>query len=631
MRMRTFSSFVAIIALAVILVGLNLFVQGRFPNAQIDVTQGRVYTLSDGTKRVLEGLKDPITLRLFYSRKLGSVLPSYGALEDRVQQMLEQYARLSNGKLKLEVYDPEPYSDTEDRAVAYGLQGVPLDQGGEQVYFGLAGSNQVDTERTIGFFKAEREAFLEYDLTKLVYELSDPKRPVVGLLTTLPMQGDPRAAMMGQKPTPWVALSQLQQDFTVKTVATDAQVIDPDIQVLLVVQPRNLPETAQYAIDQFMMRGGHLMVMVDPQSEMAASQPGPGGQPSMDNASSLPKLFDAWGITFDPKNIVANLTGAWRVRSSQASDRVQAVEYIAWYTIRDGLSHDDPATADLSQVSVASAGAIGKKPGADITLTPLLTAQGETGLVPVEKVAVAPNPAQILGDFKPDHEPRVIAARVSGVLHSAFTGPPDLPEGTQRAQNLPAYKAQTDGPANMVVVGDTDIMADRFWVRVADFFGEQTAIPFADNGAFVGNLVGTLAGGDVLLGLRGRGTTVRPFTMVDDIRQQSDAAYRQTEQALSKHLEEVQKQLTELQAKGSGASQSAVLTPAQEQAIEQARTDILDTRQKLRAVQLDLRRDISALETRLRLFDIVLVPAVLAILAIVIGLVNRARRARARA
>jgi ABC-type uncharacterized transport system involved in gliding motility auxiliary subunit len=182
----------------------------------------------------------------------------------------------------------------------------------------------------------------------------------------------------------------------------------------------------------------------------------------------------------------------------------------------------------------------------------------------------------------------------------------------------------------MVVAADTDIMGDRFWVRVADFFGQQTEVPFADNGAFVGNLVGTLAGGDVLLGLRGRGVTVRPFTLVDEIRQQSDARYRQTAEALTQHLTDVQKQLTALRGTGEGASQ-AVLTPAQQTAIDQARTDILDTRQKLRAVQLNLRQDISALETKLRLFDIVMVPAMLAALAIVIGLVNRSRRARARA
>src|ERR1700712_5617756 len=177
MRNRLFGSIVGVIGVAILLIGINLFVGGRLAGVQADFTQGHIYSISQGTRTVLSDLKDPVTLRLFYSRKLGSVIPSYGALADRVRQMLDQYATLSNGKLKVVYEDPQPYSDVEDRALAYGLQGVPLDQGGEQIYFGLVGTNQLDTERTIAFFKPEREPFLEYDLTKLVYELSDPKRP----------------------------------------------------------------------------------------------------------------------------------------------------------------------------------------------------------------------------------------------------------------------------------------------------------------------------------------------------------------------------------------------------------------------------------------------------------------------
>jgi ABC-type uncharacterized transport system involved in gliding motility auxiliary subunit len=525
MRNRLFGSVIGVIGAAVLLIGINLFVSGRLGNDQLDLTQGHIYTISKGTRTVLENLKDPITLRLFYSRKLGSVIPSYGALADRVKQMLDQYASLSHGKLKVIYEDPQPYSDTEDRALAYGLQGVPLDQGGEQIYFGLVGTNQIDTEKTIAFFKPEREPFLEYDLTKLVYELSDPKLPVVGLMTSLPMQGDPRAMMMGQKATPWVSLTELQQSFTVKTIPLETQKIDPDVQVLLVAQAQHLSDTAQYAIDQFVMRGGRLMVMVDPHSEMQASTPGPGGQPPTETSSDLKKLFDAWGIEFDPKQVVGDLQGAWRVRSSNPQDRVQAVQYVAWFADRDGLSHDDPATVDLQQVTVASGGAISKKDGADITFTPLLTTSDQSEVFPVEKVEGNPDPAKLLASFKPDGKRRVIAARVRGVLKSAFTGPPELPKDVKPDADVPAYKAATDGPANLVVIGDSDILGDRFWVRTGDFFGQDTAVPFSDNGAFVSNLVGTLAGGDVLLGLRSRGVAVRPFDMVDRIR--SDAARRQ--------------------------------------------------------------------------------------------------------
>jgi ABC-type uncharacterized transport system involved in gliding motility auxiliary subunit len=630
MRNRLFGSVIGVIGAAVLLIGINLFVSGRLGNDQLDLTQGHIYTISKGTRTVLENLKDPITLRLFYSRKLGSVIPSYGALADRVKQMLDQYASLSHGKLKVIYEDPQPYSDTEDRALAYGLQGVPLDQGGEQIYFGLVGTNQIDTEKTIAFFKPEREPFLEYDLTKLVYELSDPKLPVVGLMTSLPMQGDPRAMMMGQKATPWVSLTELQQSFTIKTVPLETQKIDPDVQVLLVAQAQHLSDTAQYAIDQFVMRGGRLMVMVDPHSEMQASTPGPGGQPPTETSSDLKKLFDAWGIEFDPKQVVGDLQGAWRVRSSNPQDRVQAVQYVAWFADRDGLSHDDPATVDLQQVTVASGGAIAKKDGADITFTPLLTTSDQSEVFPVEKVEGNPDPAKLLASFKPDGKRRVIAARVRGVLKSAFTGPPELPKDVKPDADVPAYKAATDGPANLVVIGDSDILGDRFWVRTGDFFGQDTAVPFSDNGAFVSNLVGTLAGGDVLLGLRSRGVAVRPFDMVDRIRSDAEARFRQTEETLQTHLNDVQKQLTDLRG-ASGPNAQAVMTPAQQTAIEQARQDILTTRQKLRSVQFDLQSDITSLQNELRAFDIVLVPAVLAIVAIVLGILRGRRRARARA
>jgi ABC-type uncharacterized transport system involved in gliding motility auxiliary subunit len=244
-----------------------------------------------------------------------------------------------------------------------------------------------------------------------------------------------------------------------------------------------------------------------------------------------------------------------------------------------------------------------------------------------------PEPAKLLASFKPEGGPRVIAARVHGVLKSAFTGPPELPAGQKRPDNFPAYKAQTDGPANMVVVADSDILADRFWVRVSDFFGQSTATPFADNGPFVANLIGTLAGGDALIGLRARGDTNRPFKRVEAIQNEAEAKYRQTEQGLRAHLEEVQKQLRGLRTGGGeteGRATEAVITPEQRQSIDAARKDIVDTRKKLRDVQLELNREISSLQTWLMVVNIVLVPAVLAILAIVLALFQRARRARAR-
>jgi ABC-type uncharacterized transport system involved in gliding motility auxiliary subunit len=631
---RLWSSVLGVVAVAAILVGINILAETRLANTQIDLTQQHLYTLSDGTRKIIAGLKEPLTLRLYYSRALGSRIPLYGAYADRVREMLTQYASMSNGKLKLEFYNPEPYSDTEDRAMAYGLQGVPVDQSGEQVYFGLAASNLLDDERTIAFFQPERERFLEYDLTRLIYELSNPTRPVVGVMSSLPVDCDPRAMMMQRAPggpgSPYVSMLQLRQTFAVKTVPLDVQVIDPDIKVLLVAQAQHLTDNTLYAIDQFVMRGGRLMVMVDPDNE-AQNVPDPqSGEPPGDTSSDLHKLFDAWGIEYDPKTVVADLTGAWRVRGNQ-SDQVQASDYVAWFNIRDGISHDDPATADLTQVTVASAGSIAKKPGAAIDFTPLLTTDDQSGLLPVATVKNMPDPAKILANFKPDGVHRVIAARVRGVLKSAFTGPPDPPKGAKRPDNFPAYKAQTDGAANMVVVADSDILTDRFWVNSQDFFGQQDATPFSDNGPFVANIIGTLSGSDALIGLRSRGSSMRPFDLVDRMQQQAEARFRQTQQQLQAHLDDTQKQLTALRTGQGDSGATAVISEQQRAAIDNLRHDAVETRVKLRNVQFDLRRDISTLENNLRLFNIVLVPALLTLLAIVLGIVRSRRRARARA
>ena len=289
--------------------------------------------------------------------------------------------------------------------------------------------------------------------------------------------------------------------------------IDPDIQVLLVAEAQNLSDATLYAIDQFVMRGGRLMVMVDPWSEAMAATPSPTGMPPTDTSSEPEEAVRRLG------HRVRSDQGGRRsdrrlARARQRRRRVQAVNYVAWFNIRDGINHDDPATADLQQVTVASAGSIGKAPDASIEFTPLLTSSQRSGEIPVDQVKM-PDPAKILADFKPAGGPRVIAARIHGVLKSAFTGPPELAKDQKRPENFPDYKAQTDGPANLVVVADSDILADRFWVRVPDFFGQQTAMPFSDNGPFVANLIGTLAGGDALIGLRSRGDTNHPFILVE--------------------------------------------------------------------------------------------------------------------
>ena len=655
---KAWSSFVAVIGAGCIAVGAVTFADARLAGRQIDMTAEHLYTLSSGTIAILRGLKEPITLRLFYSRALGARIPAYGAYADQVRQMLEEYARIARGKIELHFYDPAPFSDTEDRAMGYGLQGVPVDQAGRLVYFGLAGSNLLDNQRSIAFFQADRQRFLEYDLTRLVYELSNPKRPVVGVLSSLPLNGDPRVMMQANGASsagqPYAVMQMLRASDAVRMVAPNVTAIDSAIQVLLVADPPKLSQATLYAIDQFVMRGGRLMAMVDPYSEAAAATPvpqgGSDGEATPAESSDLAPLLAAWGVGYDKTKVVGDLTGAWDVRApggQDGGDMGGAVPYPPWFNIRAGIDRNDPATATLHQITVASPGFLTQRaPIAGtpdkLAFTPLLRSSADSGLVPLASVR-NPDPTAILAAFHPAGRARVIAARVHGVLHSAFSGPPagDPPklDGKPGAA-LPPWRALSKEPANLVVVADADILADRFWARQDNFFGQNTIDPFSDNGAFVANLVGTLAGGDALLDLRARGDTTRPFEVVDRMKAHAEARFRATQQALQTHLEATEQQLNQLRQgnlpgtpRRSGPStgtrvDTAMLTAAQRTAIAAARSDIVQTREKLRAVQFALNRNIARLETGLQLFDTVLVPALLAAAALILGLARRARARR---
>jgi ABC-type uncharacterized transport system involved in gliding motility auxiliary subunit len=434
---------------------------------------------------------------------------------------------------------------------------------------------------------------------------------------------------------PFAVMQQLRQFFTVREVPLDVQRIEDEVQVLIVAHAQDLSDAALYAIDQFVMRGGKLFALTDPHSESQASR-APLGRPPAATASSLERLLNAWGVEAPSDKVVLDLRGAWRVRAGP-QDRVQAVDYVAWYNLQgDSLNRADVATGELSQVTVAATGEVRPREGARIEFTPLLTSSDRSMVVEAERVRQDPNPSRILAEFQPDGQRRVIAARVRGELASAFPdGPPPPAEGQERPADLPAHRARTEGPANLVVVGDADILEDRFWVRTQDFFGQQIVTPISDNGAFVANVADTLAGGDALISLRSRGESLRPFTLVEDIRREADRKFRARERELQQTLEQTERRLRELRQGPSGGAQAwqagAVITPEQRAEIDRAREEIVRIRQELRAVQLELRRDIEGLENWLRAVNIALVPALLTLFAIFLGVVRARRRAAAQA
>jgi ABC-type uncharacterized transport system involved in gliding motility auxiliary subunit len=635
---RRATAVVALVCIALMLVSVNI-IATRFFTWRLDLTRERLYTLSQGTLRTLAKIDEPLTLRFYYSTRLSDEVPSYGVYAQRVRELLDQYVAAAHGKLRLEVYNPQPFSDAEDRAVAFGLQGVPLDAAGEQVYFGLAATNSTDDQQVIAFFQPERERFLEYDLTKLVHSLAFPKKTVVGLISTLPLEGDMMAMMRGRPAEPMAVIEQLNQLDTVKPVGANIDAIPPDIDVLMLVHPQNLSEKTLYAIDQFVLRGGKALVFVDPLSELQASHPSQLNPPGSPSASNLERLFKSWGFEVPPKVVAGDRRDAQRVGVPSARG-TRPVDYVAWLNLKaDNLNREDMITADLSHINMASSGIIEPLADGKTTVEPLITTSLDSTKIPAEKLTGLPDVAGLLAEFKPDNKRYILAAHVTGTAESAFPdGPPKpsepaKPEAKEGEGDQPPkppegeFLKQSLQPINMIVVADSDMLDDKFWLQKQEFFGQRVLVPTANNGDFVANAIEVLAGGDDLVGLRTRGTSARPFDVVDRIQAKAQARYSAEEHELQAKLKDTQTKLEGLTGKDQGNA-ATTLNAEQTKAIEEFRADIVQTRRQLRDVQAALRSDIQRLKAGLEFLNIALIPIIVAAVAIVLGALRLRRRSR---
>ena len=596
----------------VLLFSLNTFGALVLRPLRIDLTEDKQFTLSEGTLELLGRLEEPVELRLYVSSGIREANPFLASYADRVHDFLKAYAEAANGKITVRYIDPEPYSEEEDRAVGFGLQPINLGDG-TTGYFGIAGTNSTDDSDVIAVLSPERERFLEFDLTRLVYNLAYPDKPVVGLITGLPMNGDP---MLQYKP--WQVYSQLGQQFELRYLGGDIGSFDEDIDLLLIAHPKQLSDRTLYAIDQFVLGGGKALVFVDPHSEAAAMrQRQPGMEPTF---SSLDKLFDAWGITFAKDKVVADPSAARQVQFP-TGQRQQIVDYLAWLSLdRSHLNPDQPITAELERVNLASAGYIEKKEGAEVDLVPLLISSPQAMAIDAEEVRLFPAPLKLLRDYKPGNKALYMAAVVEGRFRSAFPDGP--PEG---ADSSGEHRREAAEPVSVIVVADTDILDDRSWLARQSVLGQEVMLPLASNADFVANALDFLAGSDVLMALRGRDVALRPFTRIIAIRREAERRYRAKEQELLDRLSELEDKLRKLQVSDDAG---AVLSEKQQQEIENFRSQILETRAELREVQRALRRDIETLKARIRFANIGAVPLVVGLVAIGLALVRRARYRR---
>jgi ABC-type uncharacterized transport system involved in gliding motility auxiliary subunit len=612
----------ALVLLGLVFVPL-IVVSSRWLHAsRVDLTTDGLYTLTPGTLQIVDTLQRPLKLTLYFSDHAARDLPQLRSYEQRVREMLQEMVARSRGRLRLQIVDPVPYSDDEASAEGGGLTAANGGSNGERVFFGLLGSalsaaGDVDAaedrvpERSlaIAFFDPAREAFLEYDIAKLVYELDQVNKPQIGVISSLPVDGSPT---LGEPP--WMVMQQLRQLFEVKMLdAASVQHIDPAIKVLLLIQPRQLPAAAQYAIDQYVLRGGHLAVFVDPDAELGVA-PYDVGAAAPTEGTGLSRLFAAWGVLYDPHKVVLDRARALQIELAGSSLNHPAMLDLG----AQELNRDDVVTASLQRINVSTVGYFDLAPGARTRLLPLLQSSADAEVVPTQRVlAASSDPSLLLQDYKPDNAHYVLAARLRGPFDSAF------PERAGQA----GHWSRSVPHAEVILVADTDLLSDRLWLEPQTVLGQTMMRIFANNGDFATNLVDNLSGSSALLSIRSRSTSQRPFTRVQALRNVADQKFLQKERELEQELADTRRRLDELQpAKGSRGS---TVTAEQRREIEQFRQRQLAINKELRDVQHQLNAEIDALGLRLKFINIVLVPALLVLIGLFYGW-RRTRRSRQR-
>lgn len=638
------------VLLIVFLGGVTALSSNLFRGVSVDLTQNKVFTLSPGTIKVLQNMQEPVTLRLFISPDLIKSAPSYGPYAQRVRAVIDRYRDLAKGKIKVEIYEPKRFSNEEDRAAGFGLSALPINQQGTNVFFGLAATNSVDETEKIAFFHPNREAFIEQDLTRIILTLSVKKKKVVGLISPLPLAG--RFSMQGMQP-PWPIYKAVDGIFEIKTISGTATEIPKEVDVLWIVHPLGLPEKLRYAIDQYVMRGGKTIVMVDPIPEAAPRRRSMMGISPVSPGSNLPALFKAWGVEMVNGKVAADIALAVKVRW-QEQGRPVLVDYIAWLDLPAAqISQDDPASRGLDRIILASPGILRKVKDGKTKISPLLRSTAKAEELDARKLRFRPNPVQLERDYKAGDKVLTMAARITGDAVSAFPkGPPGAPpkdadkkpdekkagdkkagdgkdgdkKDAKKTPAKPAHLAKSSKPIDVVVIADIDMIEASYWQNSQRLGNETLSLPTSDNANLILNLIDSMSGANALLGLRNKGQASRPFVEVQKIRKASEERFRAKQVELIKKRDETLKKLRNVRTTGKDGT--VVLTKEQQDAILQFRTELIRIRAELREVQFQQNKDIDTLETRVKILNIAAIPLVIAVLAIFIGFVRYRRRRR---
>lgn len=604
-------SSAGLLVIALAFLAFNMLARVGLSDWRLDLTEQKLYTISAGTEKVLAEIEQPVELYFFYSDQASKDLPSLRNYAKRVEEMLKAYERAADGKLKLHIVDPQPFSAEEDQATEFGLQAIPLNSSGDKLYFGLAGRVGDGVPQAIPVFSLDQEEFLEYDLSRLVQSLAKPERPVVGVLSGLPLNGG--FDMQTRQPSqPWMVMEEIRQQFQIESLKAGIDQIPEKVSVLLLVHPKDLPEQTLYAIDQFVLRGGKLLAFVDPYSEIDSGMPMPGDE-AASKTSDLPALFKAWGVQLLPDQVVTD--GAYAMALSMGEGQ-RAVRHAAFLSLpRAALDQSDVSTAGLETLTLASAGILQPLASAKSHFTPLLQSSVYAMPVDTKRLALLQNPEELIRELQPTGQRYAMAARISGPAETAFAnGIEGRKDGLKYADNI-----------NVIVVADTDLLSDRMWVHVQDYFGQRMPQPWADNASFAINALDNLSGSDALISVRSRGRFSRPFEVVDALQRTAEVKFREQEAELQQRLAATEQQLASLQ-QSEDPAQSPQLTPEQQATLQQFMAEKVRIRKELRDVRFQLNADIDALGRSLKLVNIALMPLLLTVGVLLLWFWRRRKR-----
>ncbi|MGJ3258374.1 MAG: GldG family protein [Rhodospirillales bacterium] len=608
----------------VIFLAVNIFANTTFRGLEADLTEENLFTLSDGTREILQNIDEPITVRLFVSKRLTERNPGHATYADRVRELLERYVDISGGKIQLELYSPEPFTDEEDLAVSFGLQGVPLDNTGDLGYFGLVATNSVDEMERIAYLSPERESFLEYDLSKMVFKLAQDDKPLVGLIAGLPVAGGPRV-QGGQS---WAFLEQVREFFEVTTIAVSDKTIPENVDALLIVHPKGINDHLMYAIDQFVLKGGKALVFVDENSEIDVAMARGRGNAG---PSDFDTILNAWGLELVEGKVLGDVEQARRVNVNLRG-QTAVTDYVTWLSVLPKyFKSEDAITADLQRITLANAGILEPLADKGTTIEPLITSSPQSMEIDVEKVRTNPDVVGMFREFEPSGEKKTVAARVLGKPSTAFPdGPPKLKEGEEETPDLPKaedHVAKAENDISVVVASDVDMLHEQFWMESRQLFGQTFSVPFANNADFAVNALENLSGGTALMSLRARSEAFRPFTYVDEVRKKAEQKFRAKEQQLADQIETIKTELANLLNREQAGGE-LVIGPADKAKAEEYRREMVRLRKELRDVQYELRKDIDNLDALLKFINIAAIPLLLGAIALVWLVVSRTRRAR---